>query len=154
MIAAIGAVAYFYPPTPRKEEPAPKKKLSIPTINLRKLASGTVPAHGLVVTSRGIIAGGFGGKFLFWLRKLLGAVSVAGMIALGLFVYTEFTQAWQKRGLPTIPISALAALDQAAQQGQPQVRPSGSGSATAYQPNQQRRGGGQQTLSLLDDYIG
>jgi hypothetical protein len=95
------------------------------------------------------------GQFAIWLKKLVGAVSVAGMIALGLFVYTEFTQAWQKRGLPTIPISALAALDQATQQGQQNMS---SGYATdsrggAQQPRG-RRDNRQQSLSLLDDYVG
>lgn len=152
--AVIGALAYFeevepemfaIPDSPRRHRPR--------MINLRRLAGSVVPAHGLVVTSRGISAGGFGGRIMMWLRKLLGAVSVAGMIALGLFVYTEFTQAWQKRGLPTIPISALSALDEAAQ-GKSTGPAVSSGHGGMYQSKSRSDQGTQQNLSLLNDYIG
>jgi hypothetical protein len=156
MIAAIaGSIAFFEieeaptPPVTPRAKKAPRR----PMINLRRLAGATVPAHGLSVTSRGIVAGGLGGKFFFWIRKLLGAVSVAGMIALGLFVYTEFTEAWEKRGLPTIPISALAALDKASQGHQ--NRPAGPADRGGmYQSQGRRDENRQQPLSLLDDYIG
>ena len=133
-----------------KRRPVERKE-SRNVIDLKKLARGVVPAHGFVTKGCALAVGGFGGRLFLWVRKLLGAVSVAGMIALGLFIYTEFTQAWQKRGLPTIPISALAALDKATQQGPAQ---SGAGEAgRGYRPEQ---GGArrQQTLSLLDDYPG
>ena len=134
----------------REREETPSR----PVIDLRSLASAVVPAHGLVMSSRGISAGGLAGKFFFWFKKLLGAVSVAGMIALGLFIYTEFTQAWQKRGLPMIPISALVALDDATHQG-PSTRGPTSSRGDTYRPRGRgdSRQQGQQ-MNLLDDYIG
>lgn len=120
-------------------------------IDLGKLSRGFVPAHGLYTgASSGMIASGIGGRFLTWMRKLAGAVAIAGMIALGLFVYTEFTQVWKKRGLPTIPISALAAFEGVTQQGE-KLGGSSNDSSSRYQPSYQRGQQRQQPLSLLDD---
>jgi hypothetical protein len=116
-----------------------------PSLNLAALAAATVPAHGLVVNSRGA-SGGLLRTMAPWMKRLFGAVGIASMIALGLFVYTEFTGAWTKRGLPSIPISALAALE-----SMPQAQP-GSPAAPRGQP--QGRGGQQQKLELLNDYVG
>jgi hypothetical protein len=118
-----------------------------PMLDLARLASITVPAHGLVVNRGMSSAGKVGGTFLPWLRRLFGAVAIASMIALGLFVYTEFTASWQQRGLPSIPISALAALEAPLQtQANPQVSARGT----------PQRGGAtrQQTFNALNDYVG
>ena len=116
-----------------------------PMLDLAQLASITVPAHGLVV-NRGMSSAGKVGTFLPWLRRLFGAVAIASMIALGLFVYTEFTASWQQRGLPSIPISALAALETPLQ---PQANPQASARGTP-----QRGGTRQQTFNALNDYVG
>jgi len=153
--AVIGALAYFDEVEPELFAVPDRPKQQGPRmVDLRRLAGSVVPAHGLIINSRGISAGGFGGRVFMWMRKLLGAVSVAGMIALGLFVYTEFTHAWQKRGLPTIPISALSALDEAAQQGRSSGSATTTGRGDVYQPGVRRESGAQRNLSLLNDYIG
>ena len=116
-------------------------------LNLAALASGTVPAHGLVM-NRGLRHGPkFGATFFPWIKRLLGACAVASAIAMGLFVYTEFVQAWKIRGLPTIPITALQAIEQAGQEGTPNHPESST--------RQSSHGNSRQTkLSQLDDYIG
>lgn len=119
-------------------------------LDLAALASVTVPAHGLIINSRGATSAGRVGSavrtFAPWLRRLFGAVAIASMIALGLFVYTEFVGAWQKRGLPSIPISALSAIGaQAQEMTDPQAYARGQPAS----PNQR-----QQKLELLNDYVG
>ena len=156
MTGIIGAMAVVRRQRLRRhsqigEQPVRGKSLSRAVIDLQRLAVGAVPAHGLAVGCRGISAAGLGGKFLLWLRKLAGAVSIAGMIALGLFVYTEFTEAWGRRGLPSIPISALAALDQTAQRP-PGTQGMGDHPRDSYQSR--RRSEPRQQMSLIDDYIG
>ena len=122
-----------------------------PMLDLARLASLTVPAHGLVVNRGMSAAGKIGGTFLPWLRRLFGAVAIASMIALGLFVYTEFTASWQKRGLPSIPITALAALERPMQtHDNPQTSARGT-------PQGQGQGAGvsrQQRFNALNDYVG
>lgn len=116
-------------------------------LNLAALAAGTVPAHGLVMSqgfSRGL---SFGSTFFPWMKRLLGACAVASAIAMGLFVYTEFVQAWKIRGLPTIPIAALQAIGQAGQEAVEHT----PYAATRQSPRGDPR---QQKLSQLDDYVG
>ena len=137
--------------TRRLRRRSPQGKVaSLPLIDLKKLALGSVPAHGFSVISRGMNGTGVG--FLSWMKKLLGAISIAGMIALGLFVYTEFTQTWEKRGLPVIPISALSALDQMTrQEKRPGYLPSDN---HGVNHSQERRDGRHRPFSLMDDYVG
>jgi len=118
----------------------------IPGLNLAALAGITVPAHGLVMVRGATGNGGFIAAMTPWLKRLLGAVGIASMIALGLFVYTEFTGAWTKRGLPAIPISALAALEMPRSgEVSPQSYPRGQPPAPS---------GRQQKLELFNDYVG
>jgi len=152
MIAVIGAMAASHHRKIRAVVPRPEKTTvsSRPMLDLAALASVTVPAHGLIINGRGAASAGKIGStirtFAPWLRRLFGAVAIASMIALGLFVYTEFVGAWQKRGLPSIPISALSAIGEHAQNlGDPQTHARGQPAS----PNQR-----QQKLELLNDYVG
>lgn len=152
MIAAIGATVNSH--NRRKRVAAPVQRQprvsSRPMLDLAALASVTVPAHGLIVNSRGATSAGRIGSsvrtFAPWLRRLFGAVAIASMIALGLFVYTEFVGAWQKRGLPSIPISALTAMGSEVQN---MTDPTGQARGQPASPNQR-----QQKLELLNDYVG
>ena len=125
---------------PRSSETANR-----PVINLRTLAKGTVPAHGLVMAGSGFGRRRWGGNFFPWLKRLLGACAVASAIAMGLFVYTEFVAAWKNRGLPTIPITALNAIGEAGQTGVP------PGAHSVRQPVNHSR---QQKLDILNTYVG
>ena len=150
MIAAI--VAAFCKHRKRTKKPTegvePGKKK--PVFDLGALARGTVPLHGVVVT-RGGLRGvtRYMGNFLPWLKRLLSACAMASAIAMGLFVYTEFVQAWKDRGLPTIPITALSALEQAGQKEQPISNP-GQPEGRNYPQSDTR----QQRFKILDDYVG
>lgn len=109
------------------------------------------PVHGLIVTSSGLSRRAMNtpnwvGTFVPWMKRMLGACAVASAIAMGLFVYTEFVQAWKVRGLPTIPITALSAIEQA---GQAATTPLDA--RPGPQPQGQPR---QQKLSQFDDYTG
>ena len=149
MIAAFIAAFHNHR---KKEAPSirsatPKKK---PELDLGALARGTVPLHGVVVTSSGLRSATRSlGNFLPWLGRLLSACAVASAIAMGLFVYTEFVQAWKDRGLPTIPITALNALEQAGQKGQVTPTPGQPEGRNYPQGNTT-----QQRFKILDDYVG
>lgn len=150
MIAAFVAAFHHYrkkkkaPPTRSETE---KKKL---VLDLGALARGTVPLHGIVVTGSGLRgATKYLGNFLPWLKRLLSACAMASAIAMGLFVYTEFVQAWKDRGLPTIPIAALSALEQAGQKGQPISTTDQTEGRNYPQTNT-----AQQRFKILDDYVG
>ena len=152
MIAAIGAAVNSHNRRKRMATPSYRQPTvsSRPMLDLAALASVTVPAHGLIVNSRGVTSAGKIGSavstFAPWLRRLFGAVAIASMIALGLFVYTEFVGAWQRRGLPSIPISALSAIGEHAQNlGDPQAQPRGQPASSSQR---------QQKLELLNDYVG
>lgn len=132
-----------------RQEPQTQTPASRLTVSLERLSAGMVPAHGVVFAAKGSLMKGLGGKLFQWIKKLASAVSVAGMIALGLFVYTEFTAAWQKRGLPTIPITALSHPPPGAQNTivDHQRR-------DAIPSHREERTQPRHTLSLLDDYVG
>lgn len=149
MITAFVATFYYYRKKKRALpiEPKIEKKM---VFDLGALAQATVPLHGVVVTSSGLRgATKYLGNFLSWLKRLLSACAMASAIAMGLFVYTEFVQAWKDRGLPTIPITALNALEQAGQKDQPISTPGQPEGRNYPQTNT-----AQQQFKILDDYVG
>lgn len=147
----VGAVAYFGSKKLHKRKK--KKKRPKSKLDLASLMRGEVPAHGFVRGSTSkprSITRKIGG----WLSKLAGVAGIASMIAVGVFVYTEFTSRWQQRGMPMVPIQALS-------------MPSGGTQPThatdsrdyrqrRYQTENSRSGGSQQGLankSHLVDYM-
>jgi hypothetical protein len=125
------------------------------------IAAVAVPAHGFVVGSKGLVSTGavrqaVRSPVFAWIRKFLGACLWASAIAAGMLIYTTFTAKWQAKGYPVIPISALAAMDQATA-GQSRVGNAiplaGSGGAHGSSGSQPRKEKSRQT-SFLDEYEG
>jgi hypothetical protein len=96
-------------------------------------AAVTVPAHGYVSFSRRPQANSFRAQAWAFAKQMLRGCAWAAAIAAGMLIYTSFTQKWKENGFPTIPISALVAIDQtmARPGGQSNIIPlTGGGSAT------------------------
>lgn len=93
-------------------------------------AAVTVPAHGYISFSRRPQMNSFKSQVWTFAKQLLRGCAWAAAIAAGMLVYTAFVQKWKENGFPTIPISALVAIDQATKPGTPgNVIPLGSGNA-------------------------
>lgn len=81
-------------------------------------ASVVVPAHGVIVagfTHRNVTAIPMRSQVWTFAKHLLKGCLWAAAIAAGMLVYTAFVSKWKEQGFPTIPISALVAIDQGMQ---------------------------------------
>lgn len=121
----------------RRSRPATSARASTAFTALGAFAAVTVPAHGFVIDSRGLVSASVRtatSPVMGWLRRFAGACLWAAAIAAGLIVYQHFTTKWKDAGYPVIPISALAAIDQAVNTGAkgPAI-PLGPGSGNAHQ---------------------
>lgn len=115
---------------------APKKGRRAFSV-LGAVAAVTVPAHGFVIDSHGLVSSSVrtvASPLKEWLRRFAGACLWASAIAAGLIIYQHFTTKWKNAGYPVIPISALAAIDQAVNTGSkgPAI-PLGPGGGSAQQ---------------------
>lgn len=73
--------------------------------------------HGFVVAAGGISSATRGitrRPAFLWMRQFLTAISWAAMIAGGVLIYSYFTEKWQAQGYPTVPVSALTTVGEAA----------------------------------------
>lgn len=82
-------------------------------------ASVAVPAHGMLVSgfSHQNLSIPMRSQIWTFFKQLLRGCAWAAAIAAGMLVYTAFTAKWKENGFPTIPISALVAIDQATSKG-------------------------------------
>lgn len=149
MFAAVLAGFMAYRRAKKNKERAQR---SMGGIDIGALATGVVPVHGLVSGGRfGFISQGL----MAWCKRLLGVVAIASMIAIGLFIYTEFSARWRDRGLPVLPIQALAMASGATAAGG-RVTPGNSGYDRHHRGYQQNRAQQPQNdrgqSSLLDVY--
>lgn len=114
----------------------------LPLKAMKSLAAVMVPAHGFVGSVGLSNAGAYGSiRSQIWVffKQLARGCAWAAAIAAGMLVYTTFTQKWKERGYPTIPISALMAVDQMVTPRSPGI-PLGPSGPTMY-------GGGRTTQS-------
>ena len=123
----------------------------------------TVPAHGFIVNSSGIMNAAAAAPATVaavttepsWMASFLGACGWAFMIAAGSLVYQHFVGKWQAKGLPILPMAAMAMPDNNQPRGGAAIPLPGS----TIQPQQQRRSNQQQQApqgqpSYLDQYEG
>jgi hypothetical protein len=110
-------------------------------VGLGFVAAVTVPAHGYVINSKGLVStGSTAGPLMGWLRRFAGACLWAAAIAAGLIIYQHFTAKWKDAGYPVIPISALAAIDQAVNtSGKGPAIPLGGGAGNAHNTEASKR---------------
>lgn len=118
-------------------------------------AAVTVPAHGYVSFSRRPQLNSFRTQVWTFAKQLLRGCAWAAAIAAGMLIYTAFTQKWKENGFPTIPISALVAIDQATKPGAPSnVIPLGSGTGNANPPGRAPSQPRQTNILNLEEYEG
>lgn len=101
---------------------------------MKSLASVLVPAHGFVGVAGLTASGSSSLRSQIWnfVKQLARGCAWAAAIAAGMLIYTTFTQKWKEKGFPTIPISALIAVDQATNARGIPMGPAGTGGATMY----------------------
>lgn len=135
---------------PRK----PRLKLAR-TAAVVSVAAAAVPAHGFVVSGKGLVAPSvsrFTQTPLWgWFRTFLGACAWAAMMAAGMLVYQHFVHKWEERGFPVLPVAALTAATQQAGSGKP-LGPIhlGSGKSSSSSAPQEKS----RQTSFLDEYEG
>jgi len=121
----------------RKAAPAPQPVRFYKTMqSLAAItASVTVPAHGMLVSGFSHQSIPMRSQIWTFFKQLLRGCAWAAAIAAGMLVYTAFVSKWKENGFPTIPISALVAIDQAMPKNGPSnVVTLGGGSAQVPSP--------------------
>lgn len=156
MISAYLILAH--PPVRRAVPPRPRQPIYHKTMqSLAAItAAVTVPAHGYVSFSRRPQLNSFRSQVWTFAKQLLRGCAWAAAIAAGMLVYTAFVQKWKENGFPTIPISALVAMDQATKPGTPSnVIPLGSGgTGNANPPGRTPTPTRQTNILNLEEYEG
>lgn len=119
-----------------------------------------VPAHGFIVSSGGLVnataaATPSGPVEMGWMGSFLSACGWAFMIAAGSLVYQHFVSKWQAKGLPILPMAAMAMPDNNQQRGHAAI-PLGSSTANQQRPVQNSQQGQAPAgpPSYLDQYEG